>query len=102
MNVAKQHEAGIRTRQQNVQRVAACLRWATSKKGGFLLNEYWIPPEEGNLKDYIGRKSREKQIETDAPTIPLLDDDFLKINLLLLVRKILYPQDLKNFIDDLL
>ena len=79
MNVAKQHEAGIRTRQQNVQRVSACLRWATSKKGGFLLNEYWIPPEEGNLKDYIGRKSREKQIETDAPTIPLLDDDFLKL-----------------------
>jgi len=79
MNVATQHESGCRTRQQNVQRVAACLRWATSKKGGFLLNEYWIPPEEGKLKDYIGRKSRELQIKTDAPTIPLLDDDFIKL-----------------------
>ncbi len=79
MNIGKQHEAGCRTRQQNVQRVAACLRWATSKKGGFLLDEYWIPPQEGELGDYIGRKSRELQIKTDTPTVPILDDDFLKL-----------------------
>ena len=79
VNIGKQHEAGCRTRQQNVQRVAACIRWATSKKGGFLLDEYWIPPQEGELGDYIGRKSRELQIKTDTPTVPILDDDFIKL-----------------------
>ena len=79
MNVAKQHESGIRIRKQNVQRVARCLRWATSKQGGFLLDEYWIPPREGELGDYIGRKSREEQIKTDTPTTPISDDDFLKL-----------------------
>ena len=79
MNIGKQHEAGCRTRKQNIQRVSACLRWATSKKGGFLLDEYWIPPREGQLGDYIGRKSRELQIKTDTPTVPISDEDFLSL-----------------------
>ena len=81
INIGKQHQSGCRTRTQNIQRVARYLRWATSKKGDFLLDETWIPPAEKSqeIKDYIGRKSRELQIKTDTPTIPILDDDFIKL-----------------------
>jgi len=78
MNVGKQHESGCRTRQQNVRRVVACLRWACSSKGKFILDaDIWTPPREGELGDFIGRKSRELQIKTDRPTTPISDEDFL-------------------------
>jgi len=78
MNVGQQHESGCRTRQQNVRRVAACLRWACSSKGKFILDpDVWTPPVEGQLGDFIGRKSRELQIKSDNPTTPISDEDFL-------------------------
>ena len=78
LNVGKQHESGCRTRQQNIRRVVACLRWATSSKGKFILDpDVWTAPREGQLGDYIGSKSRELTIKTDNPTTPISDEDFL-------------------------
>ncbi len=80
LNVGKYHESGCRTRQQNIRRVVACLRWATSNKGKFILDpDTWTPPREGELGDYIGRKSRELQVKTDKPTTPISDEDFLAL-----------------------
>ena len=77
LNVGKQHESGCRTRQQNIRRVVACLRWATSSKGKFILDpDVWTAPREGQLGDYIGSKSRELTIKTDNPTTPISDEDF--------------------------
>jgi len=78
LNVGRQHESGCRTRQQNIRRVVACLRWATSSKGKFILDpDVWTAPREGELADYIGSKSRELNIKTSAPTVPISDEDFL-------------------------
>jgi len=78
LNVGKQHQSGCRTRQQNIRRVVACLRWATSSKGKFILDpDVWTAPREGELGDYIGQKSRELNIKTSAPTVPISDEDFL-------------------------
>ena len=80
MNLGNLHEGGSRTRTQNVQRVARLLRWACSSKGGFILDpDIWTPPREGELGDYIGRKSRELQVKTDKPTTPISDEDFLAL-----------------------
>ena len=37
--IGKFNEAGSRTREENVQRIAAFLRWATSKESEYLLDE---------------------------------------------------------------
>ena len=56
------------------------MRWACSKKGKFILNaDIWTPPVEGQLGDFIGRKSRELQIKSDNPTTPIIDEDFLSL-----------------------
>ena len=74
--IGKFNEAGSRTREENVQRIASFLRWATSKESGYLLDaEVWNPPPKFNLQDFKGRKSRQLQEKTQTPTTPIEDND---------------------------
>ena len=73
-------EAGSRSRQIRVQHVAAFLRWATSKKSGYLLKpENWSAPPRNAIDDYVGVKSAKKKKETSNPTVAIEDDDLLAL-----------------------
>ena len=73
-------EAGSRSRQIRVQHVAAFLRWATSKKSGYLLKpENWSAPPRNAIDDYVGVKSAKKKKETSTPTVAIEDEDLLAL-----------------------
>ena len=80
IEVGKKYEPGTRSRQIRVQHVAAFLRWAVSKQSGYLLPEdAWTPPPKNALGDYVGRKSKEKQAQSSAPTVVIEDKDLLEL-----------------------
>jgi len=72
-------EPGSRYRQQVVRQTADFLRFATGKQSGYLLTpEKWTPPVKGGLGTYTGKKSR-KLAESKSPTVPIEDDEILKL-----------------------
>ena len=78
-NVSKFHDPGIRTRVENVERVASFLRWACSDLGKNLLDkDIYSPPPKNNLGDYKGKKSRKYQEETQQRN-PIDDDLIFKL-----------------------
>jgi len=80
INIGKFNEAGSRTREENIQRVASFLRWAISKESGYLLDaEIWNPPPKFNLQDFKGKKSRQLQESTQDPTTPIEDADLFEL-----------------------
>ena len=79
-NIGKFNEPGSRSREENVQRIASFLRWATSKESGYLLDaEVWNPPPKFNLQDFKGKKSRQLQEKTQKPTTPIEDNDLFRL-----------------------
>ena len=73
-NIGKFNEAGSRSREENVQRIASFLRWATSKESGYLLDsEIWNPPPKFNLQDFKGKKSRPFFSSLSATTVAKTD-----------------------------
>ena len=96
-NIGKFNEAGSRTREENVQRVASFLRWAVSKESGYLLDsEVWNPPPKFNLQDFKGRKSRQLQEKTQKPTTPIEDNDLFE----LIESLNLTPEEKKHRVED--
>ena len=80
INIGRFNEAGSRSREENIQRVAAFLRWATSKESEYLLDsEIWNPPPKFNLQDFKGKKSRQLQQKTQDPTTPIEEKDILRL-----------------------
>ena len=73
-------EPGSRSRQIRVQHIAAFLRWATSKKSGYLLKpENWSAPPRNAIDDYVGVKSAKKKKETSIPTVAIEDNDLMDL-----------------------
>jgi len=80
IKIGKFNEAGSRSREENVQRIAAFLRWATSKESEYLLDEeLWSPPPRFNLQDFKGKKSRKLQEQTQKPTTPIEENDIFEL-----------------------
>ena len=80
IKIGKFNEAGSRTREENVQRIAAFLRWATSKDSEYLLDEeLWNPPPRFNLQDFKGKKSRKLQEQTQKPTTPIEENEIFEL-----------------------
>ena len=97
INIGKFNEAGSRTREENVQRIASFLRWATSKESGYLLDaEVCNPPPKFNLQDFKGKKSRQLQQRTQDPTTPIEDNDLFR----LIESLNLTPEEKKHRVED--
>ncbi len=78
LQIAKKFEYGTKNRYIRVKHISAFLRWATSKKSGFLLPaQEWTPPHE--LQDYIGIEPSQQKVETAVQIVAIEDKDLLQL-----------------------
>ena len=72
--LSSMYEPGSRARQMMVQNVANFLRWATSSKSNYLLDEKWQPFAKGNSGIWVGTKSGE-DVQAKKQTVAIELDD---------------------------